>query len=754
MLPYEDEKLAPRQRALDLLSRMTLREKVGQLTQRLYGFRVYERHGQEIALVEEFRQEVERYSGLGTLYGLYRADPWSGKDFTTGLDGALAPKARNQVQRYVLEHSRLRIPVLMSTECPHGHQALDGYLLPVNLAAGATFSPAALEAAAEVAGKQLRQMGVDLALVSALDVLRDPRWGRSEECFSEDPVLASRMAQAAVRGIQSQGVDVVAKHLCAQGETTGGVNASAARIGPRELREIHLPPVKACVEAGVSGVMAAYNEIDGVYCHANRWLLTDLLRGEYGFQGIVMSDGVAIDQLDAMTGDRTVSGAVALEAGVDMGLWDTGFAQLEEAVERGLVSGARLNEAVLRILELKFRRGLFEEPFVAEHALWQGYTPARYPQVRELTRESMVLLKNEQNLLPLDGTKPLRLLVTGPNADEIYCQLGDYTPPVRPEAGVTVRRGLEQWAAGTPVQVAYAPGCPAFGSDPDLMEQAVEAAREADVIVAVLGGTSSRFGGGEFHNNGALKAQDMATMDCGENVDTSRLELPGDQLTLLAQLKDTGKPVVTVLIQGRPYATEAVTAHSDALFCCFYPGLTGGEALAQLLFGEAAPAGRLPVSLPDHVGQLPVYYNYKDSYRGMDYYDARERPAFSFGGGLTYTTFSYCLLAAPADAEAEKVETLTVSASITNTGLRAASAVPQLYLHRAQGVVTSRVRALCDFQKLCLAPGESQTVTLSIPREALSQWDSQMRQRVLPGKIQWFLGDCGETYLSGECTLA
>ena len=197
-----------------------------------------------------------------------------------------------------------------------------------------------------------------------------------------------------------------------------------------------------------------------------------------------MSDGVAIDQLDAMTGDRTVSGAVALEAGVDMGLWDTGFAQLEEAVERGLVSGARLDEAVLRILELKFRRGLFEEPFVAEHALWQGYTPARYPQARELTRESMVLLKNEQNLLPLDGTKPLRLLVTGPNADDIYCQLGDYTPPVRPEAGVTVRRGLEQWAAGTPVQVAYAPGCPAFGSDPDLMEQAVEAAREADVIVA------------------------------------------------------------------------------------------------------------------------------------------------------------------------------------------------------------------------------------------------------------------------------
>ena len=243
VLPYEDQTLSPRERARDLLSRMTLREKVGQLTQRLYGFGIYERRGREVVLLDEFKQEVERYSGLGTLYGLYRADPWSGKDFRTGLDGDLAPKARNQVQQYVLEHSRLRIPVLMSTECPHGHQALDGYLLPVNLAAGAAFSPALLEAAAGVAGAQLRQMGVDLALVSALDVLRDPRWGRSEECFGEDPVLAGRMAQAVVRGIQRQGVDVVAKHLCAQGETTGGVNASAARIGCRELREIHLPPV-------------------------------------------------------------------------------------------------------------------------------------------------------------------------------------------------------------------------------------------------------------------------------------------------------------------------------------------------------------------------------------------------------------------------------------------------------------------------------------------------------------------------------
>ena len=252
MYPYQNPALDPEERAEDLLGRMTLREKIGQLNQRLYGFSSFERQGEELTLTEEFRDEVARYSGLGALYGLHRADPWSGKNFDTGLDGKLSPKASNLVQKYVLDHSRLGIPALLSSECPHGHQALDGYLLPVNLAVGCSFAPELLKAAAEVCGKQLKEMGIDLALVSALDVLRDPRWGRSEECFGEDPYLASRMAEAVVTGIQSQGVEVTAKHLCGQGETTGGVNASAARIGQRELREIHLPPVKACVEAGVT----------------------------------------------------------------------------------------------------------------------------------------------------------------------------------------------------------------------------------------------------------------------------------------------------------------------------------------------------------------------------------------------------------------------------------------------------------------------------------------------------------------------
>lgn len=278
-------------------------EKVGQLNQRLYGFRIYERDGENVTFTEEFREEVEKMGGLGVLYGFYRADPWADKDENTGITTGLSRKAYNALQKYVLDHSRLGIPVMMSSECPHGHQALGGGLLPVNLAAGATFDPEALKEGYEACGRQLKSGHVELALMSALDVLRDPRWGRSEECYSEDPYLSSRMAAAAVTGMQSEGVSCVAKHFCGQGETTGGVNASAARIGEQELREIHFPAMQACCDAGVDGVMAAYNEIDGVYCHGNPWLLRDVLREEMGFQGIVMADGLAVDFLKNTEGD-------------------------------------------------------------------------------------------------------------------------------------------------------------------------------------------------------------------------------------------------------------------------------------------------------------------------------------------------------------------------------------------------------------------------------------------------------------------
>ncbi len=419
---------------------------------------------------------------------------------------------------------------------------------------------------------------------------------------------------------------------------------------------------------------------------------------------------------------------------------------LEEAVAQGLVEESRIDEAVKRILTVKFRRGLFENPYLPETDDYCRYTPENYPQVTELARHSMVLLKNEGNLLPLNDRKPLMVGLTGPNANQIYNQLGDYTPPLRPHTGVTIRKGLKRYLRDSFVQLVSHPGCPMFGRDPEMLSQAQEELACCDVIIAVLGGTSSRFTGGEFDANGAIKNQNTVTMDCGENVDDCHLKLPGGQLELLEKLHALGKPVVTVLIGGRPYEMAEIDALSDAIFCCFYPGPTGGEALAELLFGGAEPAGRLCVSLPDHVGQLPVYYNAKDSYRPGAYYNAG-RPRYGFGAGLSYTSFHYDLLTAP-EGDARNLTFL-----ITNTGDRPGWAVPQLYIHRTQGVVTSRIRQLCGFQKVLLQPGESRELTLTVPEESLQQWDASMKLCLPGGKIQWFLCDQGQTLHHGEFTV-
>ena len=476
MEAYQNAALSPEERAKDLLGKMTLQEKVGQLNQRLYGFRIYERQGEEFTLTEEFKEEVERMGGLGVLYGLYRADPWADKDEKTGIVLELSAKAYNIVQKYVIDHSRLGIPMMMSTECPHGHQALGGGLLPVNLAAGATFDPELLSEGYKACGKQLKSGHVDLALMSALDMARDPRWGRSEECYSEDPCLAASMAKAAVTGMQSTGVGSVAKHFCAQGETTGGVNASAARIGERELREIHFPSAKACCEAGVEGIMAAYNEIDGVYCHRNAWLLRDVLRGEMGFDGIVMADGLAVDFLKNTEGDTLHAGVAARKAGVDVSLWDEAFSRLGEAVEQGLLDESEIDESVLKVLKLKFEKGLFEHPYMEENML----TPeeAGIPEVSlSLARESAVLLKNEESVLPL-AKKYKKVAVIGYHAADRYCMLGDYTPPVPESECVTVLQGMKQ-EAPEGVEVSYAMGSEFSEADEDEKAKALAlAARE------------------------------------------------------------------------------------------------------------------------------------------------------------------------------------------------------------------------------------------------------------------------------------
>ena len=748
---FRDSTLSPAERAADLLSRLTLREKVGQVNQRLYGFRSYVRTGDAVELAEDFKREVERWGGLGALYGLYRADPWADKDYATGLTGDTAVRAYNLAQQYVIEHSRFGIPMLLSTECPHGHQALDGYLLPVNLAMGAAWNPALVEEAFGVVGSQLREMGVDFALASMLDVLRDPRWGRSEECYSEDPYLCAKNAEAAVRGCLSGGVDAVAKHFCAQGETTGGVNASAARIGERELREIHMPPMAAAAKAGAKGVMAAYNEIDGVPCHANDWLLQDVLRGEMGFDGIVMADGVAIDRLSVLTGgDAAANGAYALSAGVDVSLWDDGFTHLEEAIARGLVSEDVLDRAVLRVLEMKFARGLFEHPYLEEKPLTQ-FTAAQHPQSLELARQSAVLLKND-GILPLDAKAKRRVAVIGPNADAIYQQLGDYTPPLREGAGVTVLDGLR--AALQNSEIRFAEGCTVCGGETTGIADAARLTAESDLVVLVLGGSSSRFAGKAiFDTNGAAVAGSALQMDCGEGVDASDLALPGAQNALAEAVFAAGKPVVTVVISGRPHAVQDVAEKSRALLWAFYPGPWGGQAIAEVLTGAAEPSGCLPVSVPRTTGQLPVYYNARASYDPMRYRDVPNTPLYPFGFGLHYAAPAVEAVRCDGAVSAAALragETLSVHCRVRNAAERPAWATVQLYIQGLSGSVVRRVKELKAFEKVCLAPGETREVALQLGLEALGVWNRQMQFDAEPSAVRLMLEESGNPVWSTE----
>mgnify|MGYP004464106537 FL=1 len=761
MFRYKDASLPTAERVNDLLSHMTLREKVGQLNQRLYGFRAYERKGDEITLTKETIEEAKYFGGLGVVYGLYRADPWSAKTEENGLSKEYAVKGYNLLQRCCLEHSRLGIPLLLSSECPHGHQALDGYLLPVNLAAGATFDSKLYKEAVSVCAHQLKQMGVNLSLVSALDVARDPRWGRTEECFGEDPYLCSCFAKAAVEGTQSEGVAMVAKHFCAQGETTGGVNASAARIGERELREIHLPAAKACCEAGVKGVMAAYNEIDGVYCHMNRHLLTEILRDEFGFDGIVMADGVALDRLQEAVGDEPHAAALALFAGVDVSLWDNVFPYLEDAVKDGLLDESLLDEAVKRVLTLKFEQGLFEHPYLPEDSKEESYTMEKYPQSLQLARESVVLLKN-QNVLPLK-TSDQKILVLGPSADDIYRMLGDYTPPVSDENSFTLLKGLEYLAGERIIKT-----CSYTALTEEKKKEVQKLIDWADVVIMAIGGSSSRFGGALFDNNGAAvvqgtqkdskdsdlvrKNKEAWAMDCGEGMDSSTLSLPGDQLDWFLFVRESNKPLISIVVAGRPYAISEIASKTDALLYSFYPGPYGGLALAQLLYGQESPSGRLPISIPAHVGQLPVYYNPKRSYEAMKYWDEEDHALYEFGEGFGYGQLSYENMTLQKETDHDSF-TYKVTFSVSNKSDADDFAVPQLYVRDIAASTVRRVRELKGFTKTSLKAGQTKQISIVLDKDAFTIWNLNMKQVVEPGEFEILLMDQGKIWDRQTITL-
>jgi beta-glucosidase len=709
---YRDPDAPVDARVRDLLSRMTLREKAGQLNQRMYGWDAYRRTSRGFELADALYAETERFAGLGALYGLQRADAWSGVAHGEGPGAQDGAALADLVQRHVVERSRLGIPALFVEEVPHGHMALDGTVLPVNLAVGATWDPGLYEEAAAHAAAELRARGGHVALVSALDIARDPRWGRTEECFGEDPYLAARLTEALVRGMQGSGdrfaadkAPVVLKHFAGQGATVGGRNSAEAELGLRELHEIHLPAARAGVRAGAAAVMAAYNEVDGMPCSGNRALLTGLLRERWGFDGLVMADGLAVDRLARITGDKTSAGALALNSGVDLSLWDEGFTHLEEAVERGLVSEEVLDTAVARVLRLKFRLGLFEQ---------QGATtdfPDGGRQVSTtVARAAVTLLRNDTGVLPI-GPGVSRIAVLGPQSATTAHQLGDYTAPQHPGTGTSVLHGLRQLAPPG-VDIRHAHGCALTGDDLSGIPEAVAAAAACDVAVLVLGGSSARTPDTDFAANGAARAA-VSEMTCGEGVDLAGLRLGTAQYALLDAVVATGTPTVVVLVQGRPHV---VPDTAGALLTAWYPGPWGGEAIAGVLLGLAEPAGRLPVSVPRSAAQLPVYYNHKDIEYG-GYVDEGAEPLYPFGHGLSYTSFAY---GTPRLSGHTSESGHTVEVDVTNTGDRAGRTVVQVYLRRLITSVWPRTLELCAFEGVDLAPGERRTLTLPLDADQLA----------------------------------
>lgn len=710
-----------------LIDSMSFTQKVGQLNQRLFGWKSVERNAAgRLVASDELKQEIDRWGGLGALYGLLRADPWSGQHWGNGIRPEERPEAVAVVQQTVLERGAHGIGVLLSEEAPHGHQALGGAVLPTNLGLGATFDSQGVQEAEAAVAAELAASGIHIALVSGLDIARDPRWGRCEECFGEDPLMASRMCEAIVTGMQGEhrskvgrgGVAVVLKHLAAQGEAVGGRNGQSAVLGPHDLHEIHLPPVAAGVRAGALGFMAAYNDIDSVPCCANPWLLEDYLRDQLGFDGIVMADGLAVDRLEDMAGSIPAAGRAALLAGVDVSLWDEGFARLEEYVDDEQVAAA-VDTALRRVLELKAMFGLLPEDgadtaaiaMPDADAIAQATADGR-EQAKRMAREAITLINDGRSAVTLDSIRGVLtdaqagpVIVAGPFADDFGCFLGDYTAPLPADEQSSIYRQLVARLGKDRVCLTAKPS-----------DVSADRWASAAAVVFVCGSTSERSYDSEFDDNGAAKAVAEYGATCGEGVDLSDIRLPWHQDEMLDEVVAlTTAPVVSVVVCGRAHVLTHVIGQSAVTIWVGYAGQYGPQAVADVLIDGAGLPGRLPVTLPAHPAAIPVRYNDRQSAAHV-YKDAAEPVLREFGygaGSLAGVTFS----GMHADAESRANEVLVQVTAHAGDHKTAGSV--NLFAHVSGGRRIPRLAVLVDSVALTLEAGESHAVSFSVPFERL-----------------------------------
>ena len=737
--PYRDANLPVEQRVEDLLSRMTLEEKAGQLVC-LMGWDSYRINGKKVTTSEKFRQEVDSLH-VGMYWAVFRADPWTRKTIANGLNPALAAEAANAMQRYAIENTRLGIPIFLAEEAPHGHMAIGATVFPTGLGMAATWDTELMRQVGEVIGKEIRLQGGHISYGPVLDLAREPRWSRVEETLGEDPYLSGEMGAAMVKGLGGGDLSLpystiaTLKHFIAYGTTEGGQNGARSIVGPRELKQVFLPPFKRVIDAGALSVMTSYNSLDGIPCTSNRELLTDVLRNEWNFdRGIVVSDLFSIDGLKGThrTAQSLQDAAIqALLAGVDVDLGGNCFSRLIEAVKSGKVDETALDQAVRRVLKLKFEMGLFEHPFVETKRAGKEVNSAYATSLsRQAACESITLLKND-GTLPL--SKDLKVAVIGPNADNVYNMLGDYTAPQPEGKVVTVLKGIQATVGSN--HCIYAKGCAIRDTMDCNIPAAIQAANQADVVIAVVGGSSARDFKTSYEETGAATAEQrfISDMECGEGFDRATLDLLGRQMELLEALKKTGKPLVVVYIEGRPLNKNWADENANALLTAYYPGEQGGNAIADVLFGDFNPAGRLPVSVPRHVGQLPLYYN-KPSPVAHDYVEMTAKPLYPFGYGLSYTTFEYSDL---------KITSSDISFKLTNIGNMTGDEVAQLYVKNTGASVVQPERQLVAFERITLQPGESRTVTFYFKDIELNIVNDKM-QWATEGQYEFLIGSSSQ----------
>jgi beta-glucosidase len=723
---YKDPKALVQKRVADLLKRMTLEEKVGQMSM----------------------SSLTGAKNSKIAYGVLESP------FTTVYDVAIKSADAKKFSR---EQTRLGIPPIQIGECLHGQLAAGATTFPQAIAQGSTWNPELIEQMGKAIATEASTSGVDEALSPLFDLIRDARYGRVEECFAEDPYLVGQLGSAFVKGMQGNPqqtrtsfafdkVMCTGKHFAAYSKPIAGINLAPTEIGERELRSMFLAPFRDVVQdANIAAIMPSYNEIDGIPAHSNEFLLKQVLRKEWGFKGYVFSDYGGLSQLydfHKIAKTKSEAALMGITAGVDLEAARPDiYPHLIELVKAGKIKESQIDAAVARILTLKFKAGLFEKP-LADTSLLKNrvHTPEHIKLSQQIAEESIVLLKNKDNLLPLNMSKLKSIAVIGPNANKV--QYGDYSFTRDNLSGVNVLEGIRQFV-GNNVKVNYAPGCELSGLDKSGFDEAVKTAQESDAVIVVLGTTSVVFSGIGW-NGQAPGNEPKDPFTCGEGYDVTDIDPQGVQRELLQAVYKTGKPVILVLENGRPWSISWEKENIPAILEAWYPGEKGGMAIANILFGKVNPSGRLNMSVPQSTGHIPVFYNYVNSAKGInrepgtlekpgrDYVYSSTDPLFAFGFGLSYTSFDYSNFKV-SKTEFSKNEQVTVSVDVKNTGSIAGKEVVQLYLGNKVNSVSTPVVALKRFSKIAIEPGETKTVNFTINAKDIAIWNRQMKEVTEPG---------------------